>query len=82
MPAQLRVVIPSRNITMSNKLHFAACVVCCIQFQTRDDGPLQSKDTYHQIKLISEDEMINFDMTLKWLYICVVLNPAGNAIFA
>ena len=32
MPAQLSVVIPSRNIPVWNKLHFAACAVCCIRF--------------------------------------------------
>ena len=37
--------------------------------------------TYHKIKLVSEDEMMNVDMILKWLYIGVVLNPIGSAIF-
>ena len=41
---------------------------------------MESKLTYH-IKLVSEDVMMNFDMILKWLYIGVVLNPIGSAIF-
>ena len=36
---------------------------------------------YHKNKLVSENEMMNFGMILKWLYIDVVLNPIGSAIF-
>ena len=50
-------------------------------FLTWGDIPLEPKLTYHEVKLVSEDEMMNFDMILKWLYIGVVLNPIGSAIF-
>ena len=42
---------------------------------------MEPKLTYHEVKLVSEDEMMDFDMILKWLYIGVVLNPIGSAIF-
>ena len=32
---------------------------------------MESKLTYHKGKLVSEDEMMNFDMILKWLYTSV-----------